>query len=67
MTSIPAGKMLGPYEVLGAIGAGEWAKCIGARDTRIDRTVAIKILPSALAGQPEMRERFDREARTIRS
>jgi Tol biopolymer transport system component len=59
------GSRLGPYEILGALGAGGMGEVYKARDTRLDRTVAIKILPEALAANSQFRERFDREARTI--
>jgi Tol biopolymer transport system component len=59
------GTRLGPYEVLAALGAGGMGEVYKARDTRLDRTVAIKILPKALAGDPQFKERFDREARAI--
>ncbi len=60
-----AGTRLGPYEIQSALGAGGMGEVYKARDTRLDRTVAIKILPQALAGDPQFRDRFDREARTI--
>ena len=63
--SLPPGARLGPYEVLSPLGAGGMGEVYKARDTRLDRTVAIKILPETLAGDPQFRERFDREARTI--
>ena len=63
--SLSAGTRLGPYEVLTPLGAGGMGEVYKARDTRLDRTVAIKILPELLAGDPQFRERFDREARTI--
>ena len=59
------GTRLGPYEILSAIGAGGMGEVYRARDTRLDRTVAIKILPAAVAGDPTFRERFDREARAV--
>src|SRR5262245_40599141 len=59
------GARVGPYEILAPIGAGGMGEVYKARDTRLDRTVAVKILPEALAGDPQFRERFDREARTI--
>src|SRR6266852_3857637 len=61
------GKRLGPYEILSAIGAGGMGEVYRARDTRLDRIVAIKVLPAHLADEPERRERFEREARTIAS
>ena len=62
---LPPGARLGPYEVLSALGAGGMGEVYKARDTRLDRIVAIKILPETLAGDPQFRARFDREARTI--
>jgi eukaryotic-like serine/threonine-protein kinase len=64
MAMLP-GKRLGPYEILSAIGAGGMGEVYRARDTRLDRIVAIKVLPGHLASDPERRERFEREARTI--
>jgi eukaryotic-like serine/threonine-protein kinase len=66
MAMLP-GKRLGPYEILSAIGAGGMGEVYRARDTRLDRIVAIKVLPAHLADEPERRERFEREARTIAS
>jgi eukaryotic-like serine/threonine-protein kinase len=63
--ALTSGARLGPYEILSAIGAGGMGEVYKARDTRLDRLVAIKILPAALAGDPQFRERFDREARAI--
>src|SRR5919204_793464 len=60
-----AGSRLGAYEIQSALGAGGMGQVYKARDTRLDRTVAIKILPDALASDPRFRERFDREARAI--
>jgi eukaryotic-like serine/threonine-protein kinase len=65
--AILPGKRLGPYEILAAIGAGGMGEVYRARDTRLDRIVAIKVLPAHLADKPELRERFEREARTIAS
>ena len=64
MTLTP-GARLGPHEILSPLGAGGMGEVYKARDTRLDRTVAIKILPQALAADPQFRDRFDREARTI--
>jgi serine/threonine protein kinase len=65
--TIRAGTKLGPYEILNAIGAGGMGEVYKARDTRLDRIVAIKILPAHLADRAELRERFEREAKTIAS
>src|SRR5437870_3565569 len=62
---LPAGSRLGAYEIIQLIGAGGMGEVYRARDTRLDRIVAIKVLPPALADDPQFRERFDREARTI--
>src|ERR1700674_2279236 len=59
------GRHLGPYEILSSIGAGGMGEVYRARDTRLDRVVAIKVLPTHLADRSELRERFEREARTI--
>jgi hypothetical protein len=60
-----AGSRLGPYEeILTALGAGR-NEVYKANDMRVDRTVAIKVLPEALAADPRFRERFDRKARAI--
>jgi len=60
-----AGTKLGPYEVLGELGAGGMGEVYRARDIRLNRTVAIKILPEHLSSDPARRARFEREARTI--
>src|SRR5712691_2775147 len=65
--ALAAGYRLGPHEILSAIGAGGMGEVYRARDTRLDRIVAIKVLPVHLADRPELRERFEREARTIAS
>jgi eukaryotic-like serine/threonine-protein kinase len=59
------GARLGPYEITAAIGEGGMGQVYKAKDTRLDRTVAIKILPALLATDRQFRERFDREARAI--
>jgi serine/threonine protein kinase/Tol biopolymer transport system component len=63
--SLHAGFRLGPYEILAALGAGGMGEVYRARDTRLGRTVAIKILPPDRNPTPEARQRFEREARTI--
>src|SRR6202790_749477 len=65
--AILTGRRLGPHEILSAIGAGGMGEVYRARDTRLDRIVAIKVLPTHLADRSELRERFEREARTIAS
>src|SRR5246127_1146479 len=62
-----SGTQLGPYEILSAIGAGGMGEVYRARDTRLDRIVAVKILPDHLSDRAELRERFEREARTVAS
>jgi len=57
---LTSGTRLGPYEILSALGAGGMGEVYKGRDTRLDRTVAVKILPAALAADPKFRERFDR-------
>jgi eukaryotic-like serine/threonine-protein kinase len=65
--ALAAGTKLGPYEIVGALGAGGMGEVYQAQDTRLNRTVAIKILPAALAADPIFRGRFEREAKTIAS
>jgi Tol biopolymer transport system component len=62
---IGAGSHLGPYEILSAIGVGGMGEVYRARDRRLDRTVAVKVLAPNLSGNPEYRQRFEREARTV--
>ena len=63
--TLSAGSRLGPYEIVAPIGAGGMGEVYRARDTRLERTVAIKVLPSHLSASPESRQRFEREAKTI--
>ncbi len=65
--SLAPGSRLGPYEILAPLGAGGMGEVYRARDTRLDRTVAIKVLPSHLAKDATLRERFEREARAVSS
>ena len=62
---LAAGTHLGPYEILSVIGGGGMGEVYRARDTRLERTVAIKVLAPSLCGNPEYRQRFEREARTV--
>jgi len=64
---LEAGTQLGPYEILSSIGAGGMGEVYKARDTRLGRTVAIKVLPEHVAADPDLRHRFEREAKTISS
>src|SRR5437764_15248450 len=64
---LSAGEKLGPYEILSAIGAGGMGEVYKARDTRLDRTVAVKVLPEHIARRADLRARFEREARTVAS
>jgi eukaryotic-like serine/threonine-protein kinase len=66
MTLAP-GARLGPYEIQSPLGAGGMGEVYRGRDTRLERTVAVKILPSHLSEDAEAKQRFDREARTISS
>jgi serine/threonine protein kinase len=59
------GDLVGPYRVLGKIGEGGMGQVYRARDTRLDRDVAIKILPAHVAQDPDRRSRFEREARAV--
>ena len=59
------GTRLGPYEIQSALGAGGMGEVYKAKDSRLDRIVAIKVLPSHVSDDPALRERFEREARTV--
>ena len=63
--ALAPGTRLGPYEVVAAAGAGGMGEVYRARDSRLDREVAIKVLPDHLSADPELRERFEREARAL--
>jgi predicted Ser/Thr protein kinase len=62
---VAAGTRLGPYEIVAPLGAGGMGEVYKARDTRLDRLVAVKILPAALAADPQLRDRFEREAKAV--
>ena len=59
------GAKLGPYEILSPLGAGGMGEVYRARDSRLDRIVAIKVLGTQVSARPDLRERFEREARAI--
>ena len=63
--ALNVGRRLGPYEILAPIGAGGMGEVYKARDTRLDRTVAIKVLPAHVSSNPDLRARFEREARAL--
>ena len=65
--ALTAGTKLGPYEILAVLGAGGMGEVYRARDTRLDRTVAVKVLASHLSSSPELKQRMEREARAISS
>src|ERR1700694_5326345 len=65
--ALTSGTKLGPYEIVAPLGAGGMGEVYRARDTRLDRIVAIKILPAHLSQNAEAKERFDRGARGISS
>src|SRR5215813_10023936 len=63
--ALTPGSRLGPYEILSPLGAGGMGEVYRAKDTRLERTVAIKVLPQHLSASAEARQRFEREAKTI--
>jgi eukaryotic-like serine/threonine-protein kinase len=64
---LSAGQKLGPYEILSPLGAGGMGEVYKARDTRLDRFVAVKVLPEHIAKREDLRQRFEREARAVAS
>ena len=60
--ALRAGERLGPYEILGGVGAGGMGEVYRARDPRLGRTVAIKVLPASVSSDPARRHRFEHEA-----
>ena len=64
---LAAATRFGPYEILAPIGAGRIGEVYKARDTRLDRMIAVKVLSRNMADPPEVRQRFEREARAVSS
>ena len=62
---IAAGTRLGPYEIQSPVGAGGMGEVYRARDTRLERTVAIKVLPQHLSDNPALKQRLEREAKSV--
>ena len=62
---LETGRRLGPYQIDAPLGAGGMGEVYKATDTRLDRTVAIKVLPEHVAADPDLKQRFEREARTV--
>src|SRR6185369_959348 len=63
--TLPSGSRLGPYEIVSLLGVGGMGEVYRARDTRLERTVAVKVLPQHLSASADLRERFEREAKAI--
>ena len=63
--ALASGTRLGPYQIESPIGAGGMGEVYKATDTRLERTVAIKVLPAQVASDPERKSRFEREAKTV--
>jgi serine/threonine protein kinase len=63
--SLTSGELVGPCEIGGLLGAGGMGEVYEARDLRLGRAVAIKVLPASLAADPERLRRFDREAKAV--
>src|SRR5438128_8967409 len=63
--ALTSGTKLGPYEILAPLGAGGMGEVYRAKDARLDRTVAIKVLPSHLSSDPELKQRLEREAKAV--
>lgn len=62
---LETGAKLGPYAIVGPLGAGGMGEVYKATDTRLNRTVAVKVLPAHFSHDPDMKQRFDREAQAV--
>src|SRR6516225_2416322 len=67
MAAVTSGSKLGPYEILSPLGAGGMGEVYRARDKKLDRDVAIKVLPQTVANDPDVLARFEREAKAVAS
>ena len=65
LMSLASGTRLGPYEIVSLLGAGGMGEVYRAKDTRLGRDVALKVLRSEISGDPDRRARFEREAKTV--
>src|SRR5467141_1989830 len=63
--ALPPGTKLGPYEIVAQLGAGGMGEVYRARDTRLERDVAVKVLPASLASDANLRQRLEREAKAV--
>src|SRR6202521_3688696 len=63
--ALTSGTKLGPYEIVALLGAGGMGEVYRARDTRLDRNVAVKVLPANLSSDPSLRQRLEREAKAV--
>ena len=63
--ALPSGTKLGPYEILSPLGAGGMGEVYRARDTRLERDVAIKVLPANLSSDPSLKQRLESEAKAV--
>src|SRR5437660_11501420 len=63
--ALTSGTKLGPYEIVALLGAGGMGEVYRARDTRLERLVAVKVLPANLSADPSLRQRLEREARAV--
>ncbi|MFZ1010807.1 MAG: hypothetical protein WAN65_28465 [Candidatus Sulfotelmatobacter sp.] len=63
--ALTSGTKLGPYEIVSQLGAGGMCEVYRARDTRLDREVAVKVLSGHFVSNPSLKDRFEREARTV--
>ena len=63
--TLRAGTRLGPYEILAPLGAGGMGEVYRARDAKLERDIAVKVLPESVAGDPEALSRFEREAKAV--